>query len=678
MLDELRISGLGVIDEAVLPLGPGLTAVTGETGAGKTMVVTGLMLLFGARADAARVRTGAAQASVDGRLLVEPDGAAARRVRDAGGNVEGGTVEGGTVEGVTEGGTDESADHSGQAELVLRRVVTAGGRSRAYAGGAPVPVTVLGELAEHLVAVHGQSDQQRLVRPAAQRAALDRFAGVDLGPFAAAYENWRVAEARLGERTSRAAELRREADLLAHGVAEIEAVAPEPGELDELTRISARLGHAEALTAAARQAHDALLGHVDDPVPDAADVAALVGAAARVLGQQQGDDAELDALAVRVVELASLAAELGADLGAYAARLDADPARLEQVESRRAQLLGLVRKYCDDPDPSLDGVLRWADSARTRLGQIDVSDAAIAELRRLRDDAVRAAADEAAVVSSRRRTAAVDLGAAVTVELAGLAMPQARIEIAVRTRPVTRGAPVLTVVVNGDAPVEATAGPDGVDEVEFLLQPHAGAPALPIGRGASGGELSRVMLALEVCLLGAGAGAGADRQRFGAHPRLRRGGRRGGRPRRRGGRPAPGAAGPRPAGLRRHPPRAGRRLRRPAHRGRQAGGSRRRPAADTAAGTASAGGITTSDVRLVAEDDRIRELARMLAGSDTDTAREHAAELLREAAEDRAGDPAAAAGAAPDTGDGRAARPDRAASRRPRTTAAGQSRARSN
>src|SRR3954466_6086797 len=192
MLDELRIRGLGVIDEAVLPLGPGLTVVTGETGAGKTMVVTCLLLLFGGRADPARVRTGTDQASVEGRVraVATP---VAERVRDAGGELDDGN------------------------ELVLRRVVTTAGRSRAYVGGSPAPVAVLAELAEQLLAVHGQSDQLRLVRPSAQRQALDRYAGVDLDRFAEAYARWRSAAAELADRIGRAAELRRETDLLAHG-----------------------------------------------------------------------------------------------------------------------------------------------------------------------------------------------------------------------------------------------------------------------------------------------------------------------------------------------------------------------------------------------------------------------------------------------------------------------------
>ncbi|WP_073391174.1 DNA repair protein RecN [Jatrophihabitans endophyticus] len=641
----MHIRGLGVIEDAVLPLGPGLTAVTGETGAGKTMVVTGLLLLFGGRADAARVRTGAAQASVDGRVVVGDDSAVAARVRSAGGELDGGELDGDELDG-----DDRDADHSTggggdrddrddrgtgasrpggrTAALSLRRVVNAGGRSRAFVGGAGAPVAVLGELAERLVAVHGQSDQLRLVRPAAQRAALDRYAGVDVEPYARAFAAWREADARLRERTGRAAELRREADLLAHGVAEIDAIAPEPGEGEELTRLAARLGHADALTTAARTAHDALLGDLDDS--GGGDVAQLLAAAARALTQQQGDDAELDALAMRLTDLSALAADLGAELGAYADSLDTDPARLDQIETRRAALAGLVRKYCDEPEPSIDGVLRWAAAARERLAEIDVSDEAVDALRQRVADTAREAAEHAAAVSARRRAAASRLGEAVTAELDGLAMADARVRVDVRTRPAGAGTAVLTVLT-ADGEVEAGASADGVDDVELLLQPHPGAPELPIARGASGGELSRVMLALEVCLIEGTDGTGSA-----------------GAP----GRVPPEAAGTSvptlvfdevDAGVGgRAAVEVGRRLARLArdrqvlvvtHLAQVAAFADRQVVVDKPQGGATnAGAVTASDVHVVAGDDRVAELARMLAGSDTATAREHAAELLADAA----------------------------------------------
>jgi DNA repair protein RecN (Recombination protein N) len=591
VLDELRIRGLGVIDEAVLPLGPGLTVVTGETGAGKTMVVTGLLLLFGGRADSARVRTGTGQASVDGRLLIAPGSPVVDRVHDAGGELDDGS------------------------ELVLRRVVGAGGRSRAYVGGAAAPVAVLADLAEHLVAVHGQSDQLRLVRPGAQRAALDRYAAIDLGPFAVAYADWRDADAQLTDRSARAAELRRESDLLTHGVAEIEAVAPELGEAEELTRLAARLGHADALTLAARTAHDAILGDPSDPATEAADVLSLLGVASRALAQQQGDDTELDGLASRLTELSSLAADLGADFGGYAEQLDTDPARLEQVESRRAALGGLVRKYCDEPEPSVDAVLRWADAARTRLAEIDVSDEALAALRARRDAAAGAVAELATQISARRRAAATSLADAVSTELAGLAMPDARLDVDVHLRPATAGTPVL---IMGGESVGITA--DGADEVDLLLQPHPGAPALPIGRGASGGELSRVMLALEVCL------AGTDPVPTMVFDEVDAGV---------GGRAAV-EVGRRLARLARE-----RQVLVVTHLPQVAAFADRHIVVDKPRSDTESGGVTASDVRLVTDEDRVAELARMLAGSDTATAREHAAELLADAASEARGKPLA-------------------------------------
>jgi DNA repair protein RecN (Recombination protein N) len=580
MLQELRIKGLGVIDEAVLPLGPGLTVVTGETGAGKTMVVTGLLLLFGGRADSARVRTGIEQASIDGRVQVGDHGAVRQRVDDAGGSL------------------DDDTD------LVLRRVVGAAGRSRAYVGGTAAPVAVLAELAEHLIAVHGQAGQQRLVRPNAQRAALDRYAGADPGEYAAAFARWRQADRDLADRVGRAAELRRETGLLEHGLDEIAAADPQPTESEELRRLAARLGHADALELAARTAHHSLLGDPDDPAGEAADVTQLLGMAARALAQLDGTDPELDALARRLHELSSLSAELGADLSAYAEQLDTDPGRLQQVETRRAALAALVRKYGDGPDPGVDAVLAWAGAARERLAAIDVSDDALAALRIDRDEAGAAAAELAGALSERRRAAADRLAAAVTAELAGLAMPDAQLLVEVRPRPATAGAPALTV---RGGTVGATA--DGTDEVELQLRPHPGAPALPLGRVASGGELSRIMLALEVCLVGSDPVPTLVFDEVDAGV---------------GGRAAI---------------EVGRRLARLAqdrqvlvvtHLAQVAAFADRHVVVDKPAPGEQAG-VVASDVRIVTDADRVAELARMLAGSDTQTAREHAAELLADA-----------------------------------------------
>jgi DNA repair protein RecN (Recombination protein N) len=586
VLEELRIRGIGVIEDAVLPLGPGLTAVTGETGTGKTMVVTGLLLLFGGRADSARVRAGAGQASVDGRLEIS-DPVVAARVRDAGGAMD---------------------DDTG---LVLRRVVSTAGRSRAYVGGAPAPVAVLAELAERLLTVHGQSDQLRLTRRAEQIAALDRFGDIDVALYADAYARWRAALGRLAERTARAGELRREADLLSFGLAEIEAADPQPVEDIELTALATRLAHADALRLAAHAGHDALVGDTDDLGGDVADVASLLAAARRALGQLAGADPELDELTRRLDELAALVVELGADLGAYTDRLDADPARLAEIEARRSVLGGLVRKYGDGRGDVVS-VLEWAGHARDRLGDLDVSDEAIALLTEERDTAAADAARLARELTSARVSAAAKLSDAVTAELAGLAMADAALHIEVRPRMAGGSAHALPVAgaKSGGA---VGAGPDGCDDVEFLLQPHPQSPALPIGRGASGGELSRVMLALEVCL------AGSDPVPTMVFDEVDAGV---------GGRAAV-EVGRRLAQLARD-----RQVIVVTHLPQVAAYADRQIVVDKPSNAAH-NSVTASDVRIVTDDDRIAELARMLAGSDSAAARKHATELLASAAEHR-------------------------------------------
>ncbi|HET6209111.1 MAG TPA: DNA repair protein RecN [Jatrophihabitans sp.] len=579
MLEEIRIRGLGVISDAVLELGPGLTVLTGETGAGKTMVVTGLSLLFGGRADSSRLRPGVEAASVEGRLRVADRSPAAELVGDAGGDLE-------------DDGT-----------LVLRRVVTAAGRSRAAAGGAAVPATVLSRLADGLLAVHGQSDQLRLTRPAEQRATLDRYAGLDLTECRTAFECWQAAVAELARRSSAARELAREAELLRHGIAEIETVQPQPGEDVELAELAARLEHADALRIAARTAHDALLGDPDDPAAEAADVQSLIGQARRALAQVAGTDRALDQLAGRLTDLVAAVSDIGAELAGYESQLEADPARLAGVHERRAALTGLIRKYGDD----LASVLAWAADAGRRLAASDTSDEALAALTADRD---RAAANFAAVagkLSADRQQAASRLSELITGELAALAMPAARVRMLVRQRSPAESAPAVSL--DG---VLVGAGPDGVDEVELTLQPHPDAPELPVQRGASGGELSRVMLAIEVAL------AGSDPVPTMIFDEVDAGV---------GGRAAV---------------EVGRRLARLArthqvivvtHLAQVASFADRHLVVDKTGG--QDGGITHSDIRTVTGEALLVELARMLAGDDTPVARRHAAELLEAARVDR-------------------------------------------
>ena len=462
----MRIRGLGVIDDAVLELAPGLTVVTGETGAGKTMVVQGMSLLFGGRADAGRVRPGAERALVEGRLTLPAQSPAVQRALDAGAELDDGA-------------------------LLVTRTVSADGRSRAHVGGRSVPVGVLAELGEHLLAVHGQSDQQRLLRPAEQRGALDRYAGPEVlelrDRFRADWVRWRDVRATLLELTAAAAERARDAELLRLGLAEVEAASPVAGETLALTGEIERLANADDLRTAATAAQQALTGD-DADVPDAL---GLVTSARRSLEAVAAHDPALAALAARVIEAGLLLSDAAGDLASYAASVDADPRRLAVAQERLAVLTTLTRRHGVD---EVDGVLVWAAGAADRLADLDGADDRISALqdedRRLETGLGQLAAQ----LSAARTRAAARFGAAVTAELVDLAMPHAQVLATVSSRPAPDGLQV--------ADQRLAAGPDGVDEVELLLVPHPGAGPRPLQKGASGGELSRVMLAVEVVFAG--------------------------------------------------------------------------------------------------------------------------------------------------------------------------------
>ncbi len=572
-LTELRIRGLGAIDDVTLEFGPGLTVVTGETGAGKTMVVTGLTLLFGGRADPGRVRANG-RAGVEGRLTLPPDSPAWQRAADAG------------------------ADPDDDGSLILARTVSAEGRSRAFLGGRSVPVGVVSELAESLLAVHGQTDQLRLSRPAEQRRALDRYAGPDhlalLERYRAAHERWRTAAAELDRRRTQARELAQAADVLRHGLEEIEAVAPEPGEDEALATQVKRLSDADALRAAADEARMALIGDVTGDlgggeVPQ--DAAAALAIAERALAAS--DDPTLVLLAHDLADAVAVVSDVAAQLSGYVADLDADPARLAELHDRRSQITGLVRKYADVGE-GVAGVLAWSADAAHRLAQLDVSDEALEQLAAERD-AARAEVDAlGAEISAGRRSAAEGFAAEVGRELAGLAMKSARVSFSIDS--------------HSDEP-----GPEGIDQVALLLAAHPGAPARPVHKGASGGELSRVMLAIEVVF------AGADPVPVMVFDEVDAG----------VGGSAAGEIGRRLAQLARQ-----HQVVVVTHLAQVAAFADTHLVVDKSPDTGA--GVTATDIRAVQADDRVRELARMLSGlADSDTGQAHARELLAVAADAR-------------------------------------------
>jgi DNA repair protein RecN (Recombination protein N) len=494
MLEEVRISGLGVIDEAVLELSPGFNVVTGETGAGKTMVVSGLGLLFGGRADPSRIRPGAERASVEGRLRVEADGEVARQVNNSGGDLD-----------------DDGAT------LVLSRTVSAEGRSRAYAGGRSVPVSLLTYLADDLVAVHGQADQQQLLKPGRQRQALDRFAGTGLSralsEYQRAYQQHLKVREELDELNTQARERAREAEDLRAGLAEVERLQPVDGEDLELHAESERLSNADTLHSAATTAHEALVSDPSSASYESSDALTLLSSARQALESAAVHDPELGALAVRLGEASYLLSDIAGELASYAESVEADPARLAVVQDRRAELTRLIRAYgaarvpqavsggalvpgslngapgaSDDdgglpPVPDLAAVLGWAKGAAARLAELDNDDELIASLQAQETELAVTVRELGAGLTAIRQEAAARFEAAVTQELTALAMPHAR----------------LAAVVS---PLREY-GLHGGDEVEIRLSAHPGAPPLPLHKGASGGELSRVMLGIEVVFAGA-------------------------------------------------------------------------------------------------------------------------------------------------------------------------------
>lgn len=566
MLAEIAISNLGVISHASAELSPGLTVLTGETGAGKTMVVTGLRLLTGGRADASRVRTGSGGAVVEGAFST------------------GGLPED-AVGAVRDIATAAGADADENGEYLVSRSVKTSGRSSAHLGGRKVPAATLGELASHLLTIHGQNDQLRLMAPEQQLAALDRFdpaIPAKLRRYRDAYTDWRAAAKDLKERTEKRLELAQEVDRLQFALQEIDAVSPQAGEDDELVATINRLQDVDALREAAETALVAIdgadavggVGGEEEPASD------LIGRAQQAL--EAASDQDLRDLGARLGEVAGVLSDVSAELGSYTGSLPSDPEELERLLQRQQEIKALTRKYA----PDAAGVVAWRDKAQARLAKIDTSEGAVEKLKAKVAELEREMQRRAAELTKARQKAAERLGAAVTEELHGLAMPKAQLRVQVS---------------------QAPYGRDGADAVEILLAPNAALEPKPLATSASGGELSRVMLALEVILSASSSGATLVFDEVDAGV---------------GGRAAV---------------EIGRRLARLAD-GNQVIVVTHLPQvaayADTHLHVSKDVGdeAVTSGVAALQPEERIEELARMMAGmDDSDTGRAHAAELFERA-----------------------------------------------
>ena len=420
MLLELTVADVGVIPELSLVLGPGMTALTGETGAGKTLVVTAIELLVGGRADGSIVRPGAPEARVEGRFV----------------------------------------DREGQ-EIVLSRVVPADGRSRAYRNGRPVPVSVLAELGGGLVDLHGQHTHQSLLAPAAQRDALDRYGSVDLNDLAASRDALAAVESMLRTVGGDAAERARGAELLRHEVDELAGAA-----LDDPDEELALEAEEDLLAAAAEHRHAAALA-VAALVDEGAAGDAVATALAAVTGRAPFGEIE-DRLRAAAAEINDAAG----DLRRAGEAIEDDPVRLDDVRARRHLLRQLRRRH---QVATLADLIAVEADARRRLDELETAERQASDLERARNEASEAVLAAAAAVGRARRSVAPALAAAVESRLRQLALPRARLEVAV-------------------------GEDDPGDDIRFLLAADGGPPALPLSRTASGGELSRTMLALRLAL----------------------------------------------------------------------------------------------------------------------------------------------------------------------------------
>lgn len=557
MLHELSISSLGVIAGARVTLGEGLTVVTGETGAGKTMILTGLNLILGGKPTPDAVRTGAAEASAEA-ILDLPHGSAARALAEEAG---------------------ATLDDDGTVTVV--RTVGAASRSRSILGGRTVPQALLAEVGAELVTVHGQSDQVRLRTPAKQRETLDAYAGADharvVEQYRATWAAWREAFEKLARLEDSEGAERERLSRLREDLEVLESGDVQQGERAELAAEAEVLSHAESLRTDAALAHDALAGDA------AVTAASALEAARRALAEGGGHDPALAALAVRVADFAYGAADVAQELASYLDRLDADPLRLDAVHARLSTIAGLERRFgcgADDLAP-----LRERIDADLAVGAD--WDGVIGNARGAEASARNALMERAAQVTAGRTEAARTLSASIGQELSALAMPAATVEVRV---------------------TDKEPGPHGADDVQWLLAAHPGAPARPIADAASGGELSRIMLAVEVTLAGAGEGSHTfvfDEVDAGV-----------------GGKAAQ-SVGQRLAALART-----HQVIVVTHLAQVAAYADRHVVVTKA----SDGAVTVSHVVQVEGEDRVREVARLLSGEEESaTARAHAVELIEAA-----------------------------------------------
>lgn len=462
---DVEISGLGVIERAHFSPGPGLTVITGETGAGKTMVLSALSLLTGARADATVVRNGSERASIVGRFALTPE--MSERIAELGGEVDDG-------------------------EALLSRTITREGKSRAAIGGVTTTISALAEVGAELLSIHGQSANFTLLKAEKAREILDGYGGgeiaTSLTAYRALYDRYRDIVRSIEELHQLRSTRTRELERITTFLDEFDRVNPTPNESATLRERILALENVDATRLALSDSLQALS-------EGESNISTLLAGVKRSIESLGSGSQQTDAHIALIREISILVNELTSSLRSLEDDLDVEPGALEQMHSRRALVVSLIKRFGDPgKDDPESGLIDDAKRNRALFLQLSDGDQGIAQLEKEREELGAKVTKASEVLTKTRRSIAAELEREISEELTQLAMPAARITVAIDA--------VSDGIAVSDGKKTLICSPTGSDAVTFLLTPHTGATPLPINKGASGGELSRIMLAIEVVLAG--------------------------------------------------------------------------------------------------------------------------------------------------------------------------------
>ena len=452
-LEEISIRGLGVIESSNIEFKPGLTVLTGETGAGKTMVLTALGLVLGSKSDSDLVRAGQERAVISGKFAVPKDIAAL--IIEGGGEIDDGSV-------------------------VITRTVSTEGKSRVLVGGAVSSTAAVNQFAQSLVEIHAQSSSSKLNKPAVSRELLDRFAGIDLGEYQNIFDQYKQMIDRIADLQSQLSQRDKEMALLSEFAAEFAKLAPKSGELSQIENEIAKLGSVEQLN----QAVTATLNLLTD---DEISAINLLQQMRKTLDQVAGKDSELDQITERFTETLLNLSDVGSDLTSYLSNLEADPNRFASLQERKASLNSLLKRYGkgSERDAAFEQLIIDGQNAKAKMADLSGGDERVRELEKEAEKLFDQLKTGALAISKDRKASGEKLAKLVTDEIKNLAMPNAKFVIEQK-------------VADSGNPKNYTA--TGLDEIAILFAAHVGASPLSLSKVASGGELSRVMLALEVVI----------------------------------------------------------------------------------------------------------------------------------------------------------------------------------